>query len=99
MTRFSDYIARKEREHGTRWDTSGLDTRFVPYFNSGERIRVRTWGEEITGTVGVTTGWRPAFLLMRRSNSIGSPVVLGPDDEILAVQRGGKYRPVVCVGW
>jgi hypothetical protein len=94
MTRYDDYLTRKRREHGDRFDASALDPRFVPYFNNGQRIKVETLGEELTGTVGVTTGWRPCFLLMRTTRSMGSPYTLGPSDTILAVRHGRTYFPV-----
>ncbi len=40
MSKYSDYIARKRAEYGERFDPSGLDPRFTPYFDSGERVRV-----------------------------------------------------------
>jgi hypothetical protein len=95
MRSYSDYLARKQREHGAKFDSSDLAAQFVPYYESGARIKVRThYGEEITGTVGVTTGWRPCFLLMRRSNSFGSSDLMRADDRVIAVQRGRTYRPL-----
>lgn len=92
MSKYTDYITRKRAEYGERFDPSDLDPRFIPYFNSGERVRVSTRGLTLTGTVGVTTGWRPAFLLMRRRTDRGSSWVLGPNDQILAVKRGKRYQ-------
>ena len=92
---FARYSERKQREHGAKWDASQLDRSLVPYFESGARIKVRIFDEVLTGTVGVTTGWRPAFLLMRTSRSMGSSDVLSPGSfELLAVQYGRKYYPV-----
>lgn len=79
--RLYEFLARKEREHGARWDPSELADKFGPAFSSGERIRVEfPWGEVRTGTVGVTTGWRPVFLLMLSSRSRGSSYIL--DDRV-----------------
>lgn len=92
--RFSQYVLKKLREHGNKFSMADLDMRFVPYYESGERIKVKPkYGDEITGTVGVTTGWKPVFLLIRRSNSLGSSDTLGPDDEIIGEQYGRKYYP------
>lgn len=75
-------------------DRSDLAPQFAGYYESGERIRVRfSYGEERTGTVGKTTGWRPAYLLIPRSDSTGSSDVLGAEDTVIAVKRGGKYVP------
>lgn len=92
MTKYDEFLARARRRHGDRFSESGLDPRFVRYFNSGERIRV-DFGDGLvkTGTVGVTTGWQPCFLLMLRRDSDGSSWTLGRRDTILAVQRHGVY--------
>lgn len=80
--KYDDYFKRKQREFGMQFDASDLDPRFIPAFNSGERIRVKLWGEEIkTGTVGVTGGWRPSFLLMSRKSAIGSSILLNAHAE------------------
>lgn len=92
---YHDFIERKQREYGERFSDAGLSEQFVSYFQSGQRIKVRmSHGEELTGTVGVTTGWVPSFLLMRRSNSHGSIWTLSDRDEIVAVKRGREYVPV-----
>ena len=88
---YAEYLADKKRQHGDKFDPSELDQRFVPYFRTGQRIKVETCGLIITGTVGVTTGWRPVFLLIRTSRSVGSSWTLGSKDKILAVQHGGMY--------
>lgn len=92
--KFSQYVLKKLREHGDKFSMADLDMRFVPYYESGERIKVKSkYGDVITGTVGVTTGWRPVFLLIRRRNSFGSSDTLGPYDEIIGVQVGRRYYP------
>ena len=95
--KFSDYIERQRRAHGTRFNPAGLPAAFVPYFNSGARVRVRfSHGEELTGTIGVTTGWGPCFLLMRRRSDTGSIHTIGTADRVVGVQITGstKYRAV-----
>ena len=37
------------------------------------------------GRISVTTGWRPALILMARANSTGSSDVLRPGDKVTAV--------------
>ena len=74
---YTDYIKQKQREYKKKFDASELDSKFVPAYNDKQRIRVKfPWGEVKTGTVGVTTGWKPHFLLMIRSNHIGSSYLL-----------------------
>lgn len=91
MGRYNDYLARQTVRHGDKFNPGGLDSRFVPYFEMGTRVKVRTCGMDLTGTIGVTTGWGPCFLLMRTARSAGSSWTLGPKDAILAVKRGKHY--------
>lgn len=79
-------------------DRSDLAPAFARYYESGERIRVAfvtldgsSVYEELTGTIGKTTGWRPAYLLMRTARSHGSPYVLSARDRVVAVKRGSRY--------
>ena len=94
MGRFEEYEARKRREYGVRFDPSELHEKFRPFFESGERIRVENGDFIRTGIVGVTTGWKPTFMLKYRSNAYGSSDLLGAYDEVVAVQHGRKYVPV-----
>ncbi len=68
---------------------------FAKFYQTEDRIKVEfTYGETtetLTGTVGVTTGWKPCFLLMLRSNSTGSVHILGQNARVVAVKRGRKY--------
>jgi len=59
-------------------------TQFIPYFENQRRIEVVfVSGTVKRGRVGITTGWRPAFLLMLRSTSIGSQYILRDSDRIV----------------
>lgn len=94
---FGYYLTRKRREHGAKFDASSLAPQFIPYYESGQRIEVtRTFpsGEAWTrrGTVGITTGWRPAFLLMSRVSAHGSSDLLSADDKIVKVIPTRKRR-------
>jgi hypothetical protein len=92
MPSFSEYLERKRRQFGAQFDPSKLERRFIPYFESGERISVKfSWGEVIRGTVGVTGGWVPSFLLMRTRRSLGSELLLGRQEQI--VPHVPKRRP------
>jgi len=97
LGRYQDLLFRKAQEHGVKFDASALSQKFVPYFNSRERIKVRVGSSIYHGTVGVTTGWAPCFLLITRSTNIGSSITLDDCDDILAVQRNGKYVPLLRV--
>lgn len=99
MRKFADWRRQAQAKHGDRLSTSDLAVGFIYYFENGDRIKVRTTypsGEvyERSGTVGITTGWRPVFLLMHRSNAHGSSDVLNAKDQIIAVKRGRQYIAV-----
>lgn len=93
---YRDYLQMKRTQYGERFSEQDLDPRFQPYYESQERIKVRTCGLELIGRVSVTTGWRPSFMLMRTSRSLGSSWLLGPKDKIIAVQKGRTYRALVA---
>jgi hypothetical protein len=85
MTRdFTAFLIRKAEEYPQQFDSSDLAQKFVPAYKSGERIKVKfTSGEVRTGTVGVTTGWKPVFILMLTRRSHGSSYVLDNTAEII----------------
>jgi hypothetical protein len=88
-TVYQGFIDRKKELFGDRFDDSDLAPAFVDNFNRNpgrprHRILVRfPSGEEIWGFVGVSTGWKPVFLLMRREGQIGSELVLTKDCTII----------------
>lgn len=91
MSAYQDYLERKQRTYGSKFDTSDLAPQFAPYLHSGQRIEVEFAGGEVQrGTVGVTTGWRPRFLLVLRRNALGSIYTLGVNDKV--IPYGSKYR-------
>jgi len=92
--RFTELLIAKEKEYGTRFDASDLVEPFATYYRTGQRIKVETLGMTITGTVGITSGWKPVFLLMRRRTDIGSSWTLGASDKLIAIQFGRKYIEV-----
>jgi hypothetical protein len=84
-TKYESYVQRGKSTWGKKFSTAKLAKKFVPYYNSGSRIRVKFHtGEVLSGTVGATTGWRPAFLLMLSSRSIGSSWTLSGKDRIVS---------------
>ena len=92
-TEYECYLRRKRAEHGAQFDPSELDQRFVPFYGTETRIMVEAWGELHYGRVGVTTGWKPVFLLMHNRRCSGSSHVLRAEHKILAVTSGhsGQY--------
>lgn len=95
---FDQMLERKRGEYGTKFDSSLLVHEFRPYYRTEQRIAVRYWhnGRPIpeiwTGTVGMTTGWIPVFLLMLRRDSLGSSHVLGATAKIVGTFDGRHYR-------
>jgi len=90
---YQEYITRGKAKHGDKFTESDLAPQFVDYFNSQQRIEVEFRNAEgkvyetKRGRVGATTGWRPCFLLMLTTRSIGSSYTLGKNDRVVKVVR------------
>lgn len=98
MRSFATYITNKEKQFAKSshpFDRSKLDPRFVKYYENGDRIKVTIYGVVKTGTVGITTGWKPVFLLLRDRRSVGSSDILDAGVELVAEKLGGQYIPVL----
>jgi hypothetical protein len=97
-------VAKHSMRNDPRFSDAGLRlaSHFAPYLHKDVRLKVRTIytdgevSEEFvrTGTVGMTGGWAPVFLLMHRSNAHGSWDTLGERDEIIAIWNGRRYEEV-----
>jgi hypothetical protein len=86
MSHYKEYVERKRWEFGEKFDESGLSSKFAPFYRSGRRVEMKfVDGEVKRGAVGVTTGWKPCFLLMLTKRSTGSSYTLRDADEILKV--------------
>ena len=65
-------------------DYSDIAKKFIPYYESQKRIKVKfSYGETKGGTIGMTTGWKPVFILMLTSRSIGSSYILTDKEKII----------------
>ncbi len=65
-------------------DYSSIAKKFIPYYENKQRIKVEfSHGEIKSGTISMTTGWKPVFILMLRKNSTGSSYTLSDKDIIL----------------
>ena len=85
-TRFAGFLAGKKEQHGVNFDASDLNPNCVSHYNAGRlrRVKVRfSYGEERWGVIGVTTGHKPCFLLMRNRTAVGSSDTIGPNDQIV----------------
>lgn len=95
MRNYKEMIYCKKSEYGDKFSDESLSQKFVPYFESGERIKIRFSHSEVkSGIVNVTTGWVPCFIPIITSRSLGSSYTLSDKDEIIAVKRGMKYVEV-----
>ena len=96
-TRYAGFIQGKIDQDGSKFDLTDLNPNFVNAFNKGETHRVKVQfpsGEVIWGFVGVTTGWKPSFLLMRRIGQHGSTLLLGENCKAIdhKTMKRGKGR-------
>jgi hypothetical protein len=74
---------------GNKMDYSELDSLFDEFYESGERVEIewidgfedytgygcRTEGRKARGYIGKSTGWKPVYLLIQRTNSYGGPAI------------------------
>lgn len=92
---FDQYCERKKQRYGELFSTEDLAPQFIPYLHTNTRIKVEDKNGKIHfGSVGITTGWRPAFLLMHSERCIGSSCLLTKEDKIIAYKDGHKYVPL-----
>lgn len=72
-SRYTDFVIRAKKAHGEKFDDSNLSNQFILAYENELRIEVRfESGAVKRGRVGVTTGWKPSFMLLLRKDSIGS---------------------------
>jgi len=83
MSKFTDFLNRKCQQYPTNFDASDLNPDFIEAFNCGNRITVDFGYEKKRGTIGVTTGWKPVFLLMLTKRSISSFYTISKTDRIV----------------
>lgn len=89
------YLDAKHREVGDKFDTSEIAPEFFRYYGTGIRLEVTGPSGVRRGTVGVTSGWRPMFLLMHRKSDIGSSDVLTKEDKVTGiVDKRGKITRI-----
>lgn len=84
MTKYEALVQRFKAEYGDRFNEKGLDPKWIPYYESQERIEVRFHSGPVKrGRVACTCGWSPSFMLMLKRNSFGSSWLLNEGDEYL----------------
>ena len=88
MRSFKDYVERKKKDH-VNFDPSDLNPAFIPYYENQKRIEVEFCFangkvyETKRGRVGVTTGWKPIFILLPNMKSVSSCWTIGKNDKIV----------------
>jgi len=71
-------------------DNSQLDPRFARYYKSGERVKIEYADGEVTRCyIGKSTGWRPIYLEILKSNSSGGSSLY--TDNIVSITGLNKY--------
>lgn len=88
MDRFNDLCTARKKQYGDKFSTKDLSAQFVHAFNMGNTYRIqvdfgyaKTWGY-----VGITTGWVPCFMLMRRRGQHDSSQLLKATDKIISTR-------------
>jgi hypothetical protein len=87
---YQDAITGGKNRYGDKFSDTHLAPQFIRYYESQQRIEVTTTYENgetwiRRGTVGMTTGWVPCFILMGRVSDSGSSDVLKATDKVTAV--------------
>lgn len=85
MSRYQDFLKRAKQAHGDKFDDSQLCGIYVLPYENGNRIEVMFDGVKKRGYVGITTGWRPLFILLLTRRSIGSSWILDGRTNLLKV--------------
>lgn len=95
---FNEFIKRRAGED-SRFDAVNLSKKFIPFYESGERIKIEfSSGIIKSGTIGITTGWKPVFILLLTKRSTGSSWTLSEKDSIMDKHedQSGHNEPLRC---
>lgn len=85
MRSYEAYLERKRQEYDKKFDPSDLNSDFVEFYENQNRIEVDFGYEVKRGRVGVTTGWKPAFLLALTRRSLGSSYILDQSAKLVKI--------------
>lgn len=85
MSRYQNFLKIAKQAHGEKFDDSQLCGTYVLPFENGNRIEVMFDGIKKRGWVGITSGWRPVFILLLTRRSIGSSWILDERTHLLKV--------------
>lgn len=98
MGKLDNYIQRGKAKHGERFSTASLAPQFIDAYNSGARVSVAFVSNDGSvyevrrGTIGITTGWIPCFLLMGRVTDHGSSYTLSSKDKIVSMDVWREFK-------
>ncbi len=86
MNNYESFINRGKSKHGDKFSEASLNPDFIHAYNNGDSFRVLVdfgYDKPVWGYIGVTTGWTPCFLLMRRRGQHGSSETIGDNCKII----------------
>jgi hypothetical protein len=84
MNTYDNYLEMEQDEYGNKFNASELSKKFIPFYENQERIKVKfSSGDIKSGRIGITTGWKPSFMLMLTTRSLGSSWLLNNKDKII----------------
>jgi hypothetical protein len=84
---YSQWLQVKRDRDGDRFvPPPGADV-LAKYCHEDVRVEIEDRGYITRGFVGITTGWAPAFILLRTRRSKSSWVILGADTKVLKVLK------------
>ena len=72
MKNFKQYLQRVQSstEYGNEFDSSALNPKFRKYYGTNTRVKVKANGKVVSGTIDVSVGWKPSFILKSKSGEI-----------------------------
>jgi hypothetical protein len=82
MRNYQEMIETKKAKF-SNFSDENLNPNFTKYYENGKRIEVDFGYETKRGTIGITTGGKPCFLLMLRRDSVGSSYTIGKGDKVV----------------
>lgn len=93
-------LARFKARYGDKFVPPSTNPNLTHYFGTGVRVEITTTypsGDPFVrqGTIGITTGWQPALLLLHTRNASGSWDTLKDTDVVTAViNKRGQRCPL-----
>ena len=80
---WEQWLTRKRVEHGDKFVPPTNAELLAPYLHTGQRVEVVMHDTVQRGFIGITTGWKPIFILLRTKRSTGSWMTLGGNVRIV----------------